>query len=172
MDLYSVQRLYPQYQRSQDRRQRDIPVAIDRRSGVDRRNEDRVVLDKQLTKDIFEVKSKVAKLEALSPKLFSENVVKQAPSFSAMNNTTQDLLVKEAKLDPSELARQELKLKEKEATVFKMGMIAFGLAAAIGLSCMSTAGAVIAIGTGLYIGARALKAAIVRETKDKEDNNI
>ena len=56
MDLNSIQRLYPQYQRSQDRRQRDIPVAIDRRSGQDRREQDRVVMDKQLTKDIFEVK--------------------------------------------------------------------------------------------------------------------
>ena len=172
MDLYSVQRLYPQYQRSQDRRQRDIPVAIDRRSGQDRRTENRVVMDKQLTKDIFEVKSKIAKLEALSPKLFSDNIVKQAPSFSALNNTTQDVLLKEAKPDPSEIARQEIKLKEKEATAFKAGMLAFGLAAAIGLSCLSTAGAVIAIGTGLYIGARALKAVIVRELKDKEDNNI
>ena len=172
MDLYSVQRLYPQYQRSQDRRQRDIPVAIDRRSGQDRRGQDRVVLDKQLTKDIFEVKSKVAKLEALSPKLFSDNIIKQAPSFSAMNNMTQDVLIKESKPDASEIARQEIKEKEQDATAFKAGMLAFGLAAAIGLSCLSTAGAVIAIGTGLYIGARALKAVIVRETKDKEDNNI
>ena len=67
---------------------------------------------------------------------------------------------------------QEIKEKEQDATAFKAGMLAFGLAAAIGLSCLSTAGAVIAIGTGLYIGARALKAVIVRETKDKEDNNI
>lgn len=172
MDLYSVQRLYPQYQRSQDRRQRDIPVAIDRRSGQDRRSADRVVMDKQLTKDIFEVKSKVAKLESLSPKLFSDNVIKQAPSFSAMNNMTQDVLFKESKPDPTELARQEIKLKEKEATAFKAGMLAFGLAAAIGLSYMSTAGAIIAIGTGLYIGTRALKAVIVREMKDKDNKNV
>ena len=172
MDLYSVQRLYPQYQRSQDRRQRDIPVAIDRRSGQDRREQDRVVMDKQLTKDIFEVKSKIAKIEALSPKLFTDNVIKQAPTFSAMNNMTQDVLLKESKPDPSEIARQEVKLKEKEATAFKAGMLAFGLAAAIGLSCMSTAGAIVAIGTGLYIGVRALKAVIVREMKDRDDKNV
>ena len=86
MELYRVTRLYPQYQRSQDRRQNNYPVAIERRSGLDRRSQDRVVLDKQLTKDIFEVKSKVSKLEALSPQLFAQNVTKQAPTFSAMNN--------------------------------------------------------------------------------------
>lgn len=172
MDLNSIQRLYPQYQRSQDRRQRDIPVAIDRRSGQDRRNQDRVVMDKQLTKDIFEVKSQIAKIESLSPKLFSDNVIKQAPTFSAMNNMTQDVLLKEAKPDPSELARREIALKEKEATTFKAGIFAFAIAAAIGLSCLSTVGAVIAVGTGLYVGVRALKAVITKEMQDKEDKNL
>lgn len=51
-----ISSLYPQYQRSQDRRQQNIPVAIDRRSGKDRRSEDRVQLDTRLTRDIFEVK--------------------------------------------------------------------------------------------------------------------
>ncbi len=55
MELNRITRLYPQYQRSQDRRQRNIPVAIERRSGQDRRSTDRVALDSQLTRDIFEV---------------------------------------------------------------------------------------------------------------------
>lgn len=168
MELYRVTRLYPQYQRSQDRRQNNYPVAIERRSGLDRRSQDRVVLDKQLTKDIFEVKSKVAKLEALSPQLFAQNVTKQAPTFSAMNNMTQDILVKESKPDPTELARREAELQDKASTTFQIGLITAALTCAIGLSFLSSAGAVIALGTGLYIGARVLKTLIAKHIKDKD----
>ncbi|MBQ3641867.1 hypothetical protein II906_08100, partial [bacterium] len=157
MDINRVKRLYPQYEGSEDRRKQNIPVAIDRRSGQDRRGADRVSLDKQLTRDIFEVKSKVAKIESFSPKLFIDNVTKQAPSFSSMTNNTKDILVKEQKPDPTELARLEAKIQEKEATKFQIGVIAAAMAAAIGLSFLSSAGAVIALGTGLYIGARVLK---------------
>lgn len=167
--MYDITRLYPQYQRTQDRRKQNIPVAVDRRSGVDRRSSDRVALDSKLTRDIFEVKSKVAQLESLSPKLFENNVVKQAPSFSSMNQTTQDILVKETKPDPTEIARQEAKLMNRQATAFQLGVIAASLAAAIGLASLSSAGAVIAVGTGLYIGARILKSLIVRELKDDNE---
>ena len=51
-------------------------------------------MDKQLTRDIFEVKSKVAQMESFSPKFFVDNVTKQAPTFSSMTNSNQDMLVK------------------------------------------------------------------------------
>ncbi len=168
MDMQRLNRLYPQYQRSQDRRQQNIPVAIERRSGRDRRSEDRVVLDKQLTKDLYDVKAKVAKLEALTPKIFEDNVTKQAPTFSAMNNMTQDILVKEAKPDYAEIARREAEIESMEATKFQIGMIAVALISAIGLSFLSSAGAVIAIGTALYIGGRVLKTLIANQVKDKD----
>lgn len=161
--MYNISRLYPQYQTTQDRRQQNIPVAIERRSGRDRRSEDRVALDTRLTRDIFEVKSKVAKMEVLSPRLFESNVVKQAPNFTSMNQTQQDILVKETKPDPTEIARQEAKLQAKQETTFQIGVIAASLAAAAALSAFSSAGAVIAIGTAVYIGGRILKAAIVKE---------
>ena len=85
MDMYRVNRLYPQYRQSQDRRQQNIPVAVDRRSGRDRRSEDRVQLDTQLTKDIFQVKSKVAQIESMSPNFFTSCVAKNPVTFSAMN---------------------------------------------------------------------------------------
>ena len=169
--MYRVNRLYPQYQRSQDRRQQNIPVAVERRSGKDRRSQDRVVLDKQLTKDIFEVKSKVAKLESMSPTFFRGNVTTQAPIFSAMNNMTQDVMVKETKPDPAEMARLEAEIESKEATKFQIGMIAFAMIAAVGLSALSSAGAVIAIGTGLYIGARVLKTVIAKEIKGEDSDS-
>ena len=166
--MYNMTRLYPQYQTTQDRRQQNIPVAIERRSGRDRRSEDRVALDTKLTKDIFEVKSKVAKIELLSPKLFESNVVKQAPNFTSMNQTQQDILVRETRPDPSEIARQEAKLQEKKETTFQIGVIAASLTAAMALSAFSSAGAVIAIGTAVYVGGRLLKAAIVKEMSDKD----
>ena len=166
--MQRVNRLYPQYQRSQDRRQQNIPVAVERRSGRDRRSEDRVVLDKQLTRDLYDVKAKVAKLEALSPKIFEDNVTKQAPTFSAMNNMTQDILVKESKPDFSEIARREAEIESMEATKFQIGMIAAALVAAVGLSFLSSAGAVIAIGTALYIGGRVLKTLIANQIKDDD----
>ena len=107
MSMYRITSLYPQYKPSEDRRQQNIPVAIDRRSGRERRSPDRVALDKQLTKDLYEVKSQVAKLEALAPKLFADRVTTQTPNFGSMNNFTQDQLVKESKPDFSEIARQE-----------------------------------------------------------------
>ncbi len=170
--MYAINGLYPQYKRSADRRQQNIPVAIDRRSGKDRRSEDRVMLDKQLTKDIFEVKSKVAKLESLSPKLFESNVVKQAPSFSETNNMTKDILVRRNMPDSTELARRELRMQKAEMLKFQIGLIATALAAAAVLTSLTGAGAVIALGTGAYIGGRILKLIITRELSDNKDKNV
>lgn len=167
--MYRITSLYPQYQKSEDRRQQNIPVAIERRSGKDRRSQERVVMDRQLTRDIFEVKSQVAKLEALAPKLFESRVTTQSPTFSSMNNMTQDQLVKESKPDPSAIARQEAQLQDKASTSFQVGILTAALAGAIAVSFMGSAGAVIAIGTSLYIGARILKTLIAREIKNEEE---
>ncbi len=160
--------LYPQYQRSSERRQQNIPVAVERRSGKDRRSQDRVVMDKQLTKDIYEVKAQIAKLEAIAPKLFSDNVTTKNPTFASKNNFTQDQLVKESKPDMSAIARQEAQLQNKASTSFQAGIIAAALAGAIAVSFMGSAGAVIAIGTSLYIGARVLKTLIAKEVSEEE----
>ncbi len=169
MDINKIASLYPQYRSSEDRRKQNIPVAIERRSGFDRRSSDRVVMDKQLTKDIFEVKSKISKLEAIAPKLFESRVTTQAPTFAAKNNFTQDQLVKSIKPDMSEQARQDAILKDKADTSFQVGVIASALAAGLVLAFIGTPGAVIAIGTGIYIGARALKAAYEKEIKEEQE---
>lgn len=161
--------LYPQYQIKKDRRQQNIPVAIERRSGKDRRSEDRVALDTTLTKDIYTVKKQVAKLEAIAPKLFEQNVTRQAPTFTSMNNMTQDQLVKESKPDFSAIQRQEAALKSKASTAFQIGILSAALAGAIALSFLGTTGAVIALGTSFYVGARVVKALIVKDVKN-EDN--
>ncbi len=171
MSMYRITSLYPQYQRSQDRRQQNIPVAVERRSGQDRRSQDRVVLDKQLTRDIFEVKSKVAQIEAMAPKLFADNVTTKSPTFASMNNFTQDQLVKESKPDYSEIARQEAQLREKADTSFQIGIITAALAGAIAVSFMGSAGAVIAVGTSLYIGARVLKTLMAKEVQEENEQD-
>ncbi len=168
--MHRITTLYPQYKLSEDRRQQNIPVAVDRRSGKDRRGEDRVALDRQLTKDIFEVKSKVAKLEALAPSLFAQQVTTKNPTFASMNNFTQDQLVKESKPDMSAIARQEAQLQDKASTSFAVGILSAALAGAIAVSFMGTAGAVIAIGTTLYIGARVLKTLMAKEIQDDKDS--
>ncbi len=171
MYLSKISKLYPQYSGAKDRRQQNIPVAVDRRSGSDRRNNNRVQLDGRLQQDLYDVKSKVAKLESLTPKFFEQNVTVKAPSFSSMNNMTQDILVKQAKPDNTELARREAELKDEADTSFKIGVIAAALGCAIGLSYLSTVGAVIAIGAGLYIGSRVLKVLISKELQDDENDN-
>ncbi len=166
--MTNITRLYPQYRRSEDRRQHNIPVAVERRSGMDRRGQSRISLDKQLTKDIYEVKSQVAKIESLAPKLFENNIMTQSQTFASMNNFTQDLLVKETKPDSAEIARQEAQLRDKASTSFQMGVLSAALAGAIAVSFMGTTGAIIAIGTGLYIGARVIKALVVKEMKEED----
>lgn len=168
MSMQKIRSLYPQYKQSEDRRKQNIPVAIDRRSGKDRRSPDRVALDSQLTRDLYQVKSQVAKIEALAPKLFTDRVTTQTPTFGSMNNFIQDQLVKETKPDYSTIARQEAKLQDKASTSFQIGVLAAALAGAIAISFMGTAGAVIAIGTSLYIGARVLKTLVTKQVKDDE----
>lgn len=162
MTLGRVTRLYPQYQRSVDRRQQNIPVAIERRSGTDRRGADRVQLDSRLQKDIFEVKNQVSKLEAMAPKLFEHNVTTNAPTFTSMNNMTQDTFYKQSRVENN----TQSNTKDDASMPFKIGVIAAALACAVGLSYLSVAGAVIAIGTTLYIGSRVLKTVIEKEVKD------
>ena len=165
MQIYS---LYPQYKLSEDRRKHNIPVEVDRRSGKDRRSADRVSLDSRLTQDIYQVKEQISKLENLSPKLFSQNIMAYTPSFAEKNHFTQDQFVKEAKPDITEVQRQEAKLKDKEDTGFKLGVITAAIASIAAISFLGTAGVVIAVGSALYIGSKILKNTIVNEIQDEK----
>ena len=166
--MQKIESLYPQYQFKKDRRQQNIPVAIERRSGRDRRSENRVQLDTQLTRDIFEVKKQVAKIEAIAPKLFEANISAQAPTFGSMNNLQNDQLLKEKQIDMAEIERKEEQLQDKASLSFQLGIIAAALAFGVAISCMSTVGAVIALTTAGYIGARVLKALIVKQMQDDD----
>ncbi|MBQ4122864.1 hypothetical protein IJD44_03970 [bacterium] len=165
--MRNITSLYPQYKISQDRRQQNIPVAVERRSGRDRRSTDRVQLDTQLTRDIFQVKEQVAKLEALSPKFFEANVTTKPPTFGSMNNLANDQLVKQAKpVDIAEIERKQEELKDRASLAFQVGVIGGALAFGVAISFMSNINMVIALTTAVYIGGRILKALIARELQD------
>ncbi len=169
--MHKIANLYPQYKITPDRRQQNIPVAIERRSGHDRRSKDRVMLDSQLTRDIFEVKSKIAQLESLAPKFFETNVTTKPPTFGNMNNLTQDQLVKQTKpIDIKEIERKQAELQDRASLSFQIGVITAALAFGVALASMTGIGAVIAIGTSLYVGGRILKAVIAREMNDSDKN--
>lgn len=172
--MHNITNLYPQYKISQDRRQQNIPVAVERRSGKDRRSSDRVQLDAQLTRDIFQVKEQVAKLEMLTPKFFESNVTTKPPTFGSMNNLANDQLVKQVKpLDIAEIERKQEELQDRASLSFQIGVIGSALAFGIAISFMTNIGAVIAIGTSLYIGVKVLKALIAKEIKEEnKENNI
>lgn len=172
--MHNITNLYPQYKISQDRRQQNIPVAVERRSGKDRRSADRVQLDAQLTKDIFQVKEQVAKLEMLTPKFFESNVTTKPPTFGSMNNLANDQFVKQVKpLDIAEIERKQEELQDRASLSFQIGIIGSALAFGIAISFMSNIGAIIAIGTSIYIGVKILKALIAKEIKEEnKENNI
>ena len=167
--INSITSLYPQYQYNSDRRQNNIPVAIERRSGNDRRMQDRVVLDTKLTRDIFEVKGQVAKLDKLSPSFLGKQLTTQSFKFAEKNNFTQDQFIKSAKPDSTEILRQEAKLQQQSDTAFKMSVLAAALAGIAAASFMGPAGAVIAVGSTFYIGSKICKNIIEQELKDDEE---
>lgn len=161
-----ISNLYPQYQYSQERRQNNVSVAIERRSGIDRRNAQRINMDSKLTKDIYEVKGQIAKLD----KLFNQQQSTIMQSFAARNNPTQDQFIKTTKPDSTEITRQESKLEHNSDTSFKMGILAAALAGVATVSFLGPVGAVIAAGSIFYIGSKILKTTI--ETELKNDKNI
>ncbi len=58
LNLY---KLYPQYQITADRRQQSVPVVQERRSGIDRRSEQRALLPSNVKKDIYSLKTSYEK---------------------------------------------------------------------------------------------------------------
>ena len=162
--MNKISNLYPQYQYSQERRQNSVPVAIERRSGTDRRNENRINIDSKLTRDIYEVKGQIAKLDNL---FNHQHTVLQ--SFGAKNNLTQDQFVRTTKIDSTEMIRQESKQKQNSDTSLKLGMLASVLAGMATVSFLGPIGAVIAAGSAFYIGSKLLKTTIESEFRD--DNN-
>jgi len=61
----NIYKLYPQYQITADRRQQSVPVVQERRSGQDRRTEERVILPTNIKRDLYDVKTRCEKTFAV-----------------------------------------------------------------------------------------------------------
>lgn len=161
--MYRINALYPQYQYSKDRRQQNVPVAFERRSGVERRTEDRVQLDTQLTRDIFEVKGKIKDITGTIGFNSSHKNANNIASTNAANSAQADQFIKTKTLEEMNAPKQN------SSKSLETGLLAVALAGVLFTPFIGTAGVVIALGATLYVGGKVLKNAIAEQAKDKHD---
>src|SRR5574344_1373577 len=162
--MIEMNKLYPQYSFVNDRRKQNIPVTQERRSGLDRRSGTRINLDTNLTKDIYEVKNKVAlnqsqgiKTENKAQKIsFTQNASK-----AIQHTLSKDIFTKATKdYDVArETANIEVNKKYASDTMLAgvLGTIFVGTLAAVSLG---GAGIAVALGLGTFVGCKAISEAI------------
>lgn len=168
-----VVRLYPQYNIIKERRQPTapiLPISFERRSGFDRRSDDRIKLDTTLTRDIFEIKGKVAQIQQIAQKsapqktekiTFNQNIAK-----AAQNSIKTDQFIKAT--NSTNLADTPKKIaKPKSDAGALAGILAVVLGGTLASAFLGVAGVGIAIGLGAYFGGKALRSAIVSHLKNK-----
>lgn len=164
--MLEFQRLYPQYNVIADRRKQSVTVPFERRTGEERRSQDRVQLDTTLTRDIFEVKNKISQMQKTSPINFAQDVSKAPPS--ALNS---DQFVKATK--PSNNDNQPPKKSDPPSTTAIVGgILAVTLAGVLAGAFLGIGGAVVAVGLGAYIGGKALKQALVSHMTESAKNDM
>ncbi len=166
--MLDVNRLYPQYSVSSERRKQNISVPFERRSGLDRRSEERVALDTNLTRDIFEVRNSISELKKTAQKNAQKIDVDASISISAPASLNSDQFIK---THNSKKIEQVEKSFEPPSTAALMGgILAIAMGGVIASTLLGTAGAVIAVGFGAYIGGKVLKQAIVNQIIENEKN--
>lgn len=163
--MLDVVKLYPQYRVAYERRQQNVPVENDRRSGVDRRSTDRVKLDTNLTRDIFEVKNKVSDLQKPKQKdaekvNFTHNVTR-----AAQNSIKTDQFIKTTK--PNSADNKTTFTKSSSNSNALAGVLGIILGGTLATTLLGPAGVGIAVGLGAYFGGKFLKTAIVSHMKNK-----
>ncbi len=164
--MLEVQKLYPQYKAIQDRRQQSVPVSFERRSGVERRSQDRVLLDTNLTRDIFEIKSKVSQLKKPESNNVSKVAFTQNAEKSALNSLKTDQFVKTTKTEPTDNAKAPSKSNNNSAAM-AIGILASVLGGIVASTLMGPAGVFVAVGLGAYCGGKLLKQVMSTHMKDK-----
>lgn len=162
-----VSKLYPQYYITKERRQQNAssPVKYERRSGMDRRVDDRIKLDTTLTKDIFEIKSKVAHIQKTLPKNIEKITFKQNIAKAFQNSIKTDQFIKSTKPNLKESPKELNKAKSDIGA--RAGLLGVMLAGTFSAAVMGVAGAVVAVGLGVYVGGRVLAKAIASHLKNK-----
>lgn len=161
--MLDVVKLYPQYNIIRERRQQKSPVSpfnIERRSGVDRRSDDRPKLDTTLTRDIFEIKSKVAQIQKHEKVTFNQNISK-----AAQNSLKTDQFIKATKPTLQERPKEIAKSNSQAGTL--SGVLGVILGGTLASAFLGVAGVGIALGIGVYFGGKFLKNVIVSHLKNK-----
>ena len=166
--MLDVNRLYPQYSVSSERRKQNISVPFERRSGNDRRAEERVAMDANLTRDIFEVRNSISELHKSTQKNAEKLQIDSTSAISTPVALEADKFVKTEKTKQTEPVN---KTYEPPSTMALMGgILAVAMGGVIATTLLGTAGAVIAVGFGAYIGGKVLKQAIVNQIVENEKN--
>ena len=170
-DDLDVIKLYPQYNIISERRQKVAPVSpvspsgVERRSGMDRRNDDRVKLDTNLTKDIFEIKNKVAQIQNLQPKAVEKITFSQNIAKATQHSLKTDQFIKTVKPNLTESPKEIAKSKSNVGAL--AGLAGVVLGGTLASAFLGVAGVGIAIGLGAYLGAKFLRSAIISHLKNK-----
>ncbi len=164
--MLEVQKLYPQYKAIQDRRQQSVPVESERRSGVERRSADRVQLDTNLTRDIFEIKSKVSQLQKPESNNVSKVAFTQNSEKASINSLKSDTFVKTTKTDATNTERNKPSSKPTSPAL-AVGVLASVMAGVVASTFMGPAGVCVAAGLGVYFGGKLIKQVIETHMKDK-----
>lgn len=162
--MYRITSLYPQYQYAQDRRQQNIPVEFDRRTGVDRRAQDRVKLDEKLTRDIFEVRGKVKDITGTISFDSSQNNVKNLANINAISAVQSDQFIKTQNQTEQNILANNT--PDSPSRPLEAGLLAVALAGVLFTPFIGPIGAVIALGSTFYVGAKLLKSAVAQQVKD------
>lgn len=166
--MLDVNRLYPQYSVSTERRKQNVAVPFERRSGVDRRSEERVSLDTNLTRDIFEVKNSISELQKTTKQTADKFNVENISAPAATNVLKTDEFVRTEKEKPIEPVSK--KYEPPSSMALMGGILAVAMGGVIATTLLGTAGAVIAVGFGAYLGGKILKQAIVNQIVEIEKN--
>lgn len=173
--MLQVYNLYPQYEVKSDRRKQQSAVTMDRRSGVDRRSLDRVKLDTNLTRDIFEVRNSVSAIQKAknfqSSQMnlpFGQRFINAIQAFknppAVKSSETQRMI--------NQSIKKESSSPVKASTIAAAGMMAGAVSSGMSLLFLGAAGAVIGLGSGVYIGCKAIKNAVESHLnpKRRQDN--
>lgn len=163
-----VIKLYPQYNIVKDRRVQVAPIspiAYERRSGEDRRGDDRIKLDTTLTRDIFELKSKVAQFQKSEPKETKGTAFTQNAAKAAQNSIKTDQFIKTVKPGDKESPKEAAKSNSQIGTM--AGLISVVLGGTLASAFFGVAGVIAALAIGGFVGGKLLRTAITNHLKNK-----
>lgn len=162
--MIGIHKLYPQYRVIEDRRQQESPVTFERRSGAERRSEDRVKLDTNLTRDIFEIKSKISQVQKTDPKNSDKITFAQNTTNAAQNSIKTDQFVRTTKQNDVEIPKDT---KSPSTAPMLAGVFASVLGGMVASAFLGPGGVAVAVGIGTYFGFKLLRQVISTHMKDK-----